>query len=284
MADNKKRKPFLSVAVFILAAFCAIWLHLPAAAHTTPFSRGTYAILPKAEAALSAGHYTEALSLFRAAFVRALNEGQYGVAERIHTRTALAGVKLAAVRPDAAWPFFETYALLSTNFAPSALASENFFLALPKQPKTSFEYNLLDKNGRTAWGYAVRVDWATLWSLQRRFLPVFLQKRLSRLYLMWKSDWPRARFAVDVPISLGRTRSLFPWKGVVKSTDRNIIHCLYHEGGRWTTAKETTGSGWIIEKVMARRNASLNRLALFFNRLPVPSHLSVTLVHSYNPL
>lgn len=278
-------------------AVAAVLLHLPAMAPVvTPFTRGSFAVLPAAESELRAGHAAAALEGFRTAYARAIFEGRPGIAERIRTRTGLAGAELLTKRPDAnftglnsdaAWPFLEAFVLFSEDFNRDAEGVENAYLSRLALHKTRFEYRLTRADGSTFWDGQPMLDPTGLWPFWLAWMEATTKPLASGLYLEKGAPWPSASYAQVMPLYL-RNQMPMPIQAHIAVAgapgSSPGAQCLFTPPSPFGKAEPGAPGHWQIKGLLAQRGASLTRVILFTNVLPGPRSVSLTLVRDYRPL
>jgi hypothetical protein len=267
----------------------AVWLHLPIMnPSVTPFTRGTFAVLPEAEQALKAGDNEKALNHLRAAYGRAIFEGRPGIAERIRTRTGLAGVELLdrSTPPGAAaaWPFLEAFALWSEDFNRDAGGVETACLSRRALHKTRFEYHLTRPDGSTFWAGQPLLEWTGLWPFWLTWLETTTKPLASGLYLEKGASWPVASYALVAPLYLRNKTPLSIQGEIAASGIARGTQCLTTPPWPFGKAEQAAPGHWQVKGLLAKRGATLTRVILFTDTLPGPRCLSITLVRDYRPL
>ena len=186
-------KRWLPPAGLLLLAGLAVVVHLPGSApHYTAFSRGSFAVLASAEDELAADREGRALVDFRAAYDRALYEGNNPAAHRIRERMGLAGEALWRRRPKQAWPFLEAFALLGDDFTRDASAVEDFALNASSAAPSEFVYHLTRPGGNSFWENAPEAEWRGLWPLWDGWKAVTGQARWTGFTWRPSPTGPRA--------------------------------------------------------------------------------------------
>jgi len=279
----------LPLLLALVLAAGAVWLHLPGTTpQVTPFTRGTFAVLPEAEQALKAGNTGEALNHLRAAYGRAIFEGRPGIAERIRTRTGLAGLQLLdkTTPPDAAtaWPFLEAFALWSDDFNRDAGGVETACLSRPALRKTRFEYHITRPDGSTFWAGQPLLEWTGLWPFWLTWMETTTKPLASGLYLEKGVSWPVASYALVVPLGLRNQTPLSIQGEIAASGIAGSAQCLFTPPSPFGKAEPGAPGHWQIKGLLAQRGATLSRILLFTDTLPGPRCLSITLVRDYRPL
>lgn len=276
-----------TLVLLALAALAgaAVWLHLPAQTHRpSPFHRGAYGALARAEASLRAGDFAGALRAFRAAYVRTRHEAQSGLAERVRWRIGGAGKDLLKNDPEAAWPFFEAFALLSPDFSADALAVEGLVLDATRGATSRFEYGLVRPDGLTYWGGFPEAEWTTLWPLWRSYQNLTGKPIASGIYLEAKPDWPARRFTYLVPLDLRGGDLPFPAALDVRAPFSGPAVCWVQERSPFREAKAAGPGRWTLDGITARRGQVPARVLFFSDALPPRTGARITLVREYRPL
>ncbi|MGC8764059.1 MAG: hypothetical protein ACP5VN_10600 [Acidobacteriota bacterium] len=275
----------LPSTIFALLAAVAVLLHLPTLERRpSPFARGAYAVVARAEEALAAGRRGEALRAFRAAYVRTRHEAQSGLSERVRNRVGLAGKALLAADPSAAWPFLEAFALFSPDFSRDGAAVEEWVLEATQGRTHRFTYRLLREDGRTYWGAAPEAEWTGLWPLWTAWHRFTKKSPAATVALEAKPGWPQKAFVLQVALDLrGGSR---PFPAALEASGPfapGTALLLLGEGpprvvplegpGRWRSAGLGEQSGCLP-----------SRLLFFTDGLPPRRGLTVRLVREYRPL
>ena len=205
----------LALASLIVAACCmgVLWSHLAAISNglqQDAVQRSSYAPLVQAEETLQKGQLTRALDAFLTVFHRAVYEGEQGTAEQVRWRIGIVGQDLVSTKLDQAWPFLESYALLSQDFSQDSSQLENYVLLHSALDSGLFAYNLLRPDGLTQWGERPVREWARLWPLMQGW------KNLSGKELMdpvadrlLKEDTPEA-FVLHYSFALSYPKGAMP--------------------------------------------------------------------------
>jgi hypothetical protein len=279
----------LPLLLALVLAAGAVWLHVPSATPpVTPFTRGSFVVLPQAEQALKAGNTGEAFEDLRAAYNRAIFEGRPGVAERIRTRTGLAGMdlldKTTSPDPARAWPFLEAFALWSDDFNRDAGGVENAVLSRPKLRMTRFEYHLTRPDGTTFWAGQPVLEWTGLWPFWQTWLETTTKPLASGLYMEKDASWPVASYALAVPMGLRNQTPLTIQGHVMASGASDSAQILYTPPYLFSKAERVSHGHWIAKDLLPQRDWGLIRVVLFSDTLPGPRCLSITLVRDYRPL
>lgn len=278
-------KRVLPSALLVLLAAAAVVLHLPALeGRPTPFARGAYAVLARAEADLRAGRLSEALRGFRAAYVRTRHEAQSGLAERVRNRVGLAGKRLLASNPQTAWPFLQAFALLSPDFSRDAGAAEEWALEAAPAEAKRFTYDLLRPDGRTCWGAAPEAEWTALWTLWTAWHRFTQKSFAATVALEARPDWPDRRFVLDVPLDLKAGSRPFPCALEVAGPFAPGTACLVFDGGPARQIPPAEAGRWLLPDAGTRPGRLPVRLLFFTDGLPPRRGLSVRLVREYRPL
>ncbi len=282
-------RKFVPLLAALVMAAVAVLVHLPGVTpEPTPFTRGSFAVLPQAEHELQAGHLDAAMENLRAAYGRAIFEGRPGIAERIRNRTGLAGVGLldqhAGSGAEGAWPFLEAFALWSDDFNRDAAGVENACLSRPALHKTRFEYRLTRPDGSTFWGRQPFLDCTGLWPMLLAWMNTTTKPLVSGLYLEKNVPWPAASYALVVPLDLRNTMPL-AIQGNVHVTGASAgAQVLYTPPNPFGKADQVSTGHWVAKNLLAKRGQALSRVILFTGDLPGPRSLTVTLVRDYRPL
>lgn len=282
----------LSLLLALVLATGAVLLHLPAMTPpVAPFARGSFAVLPEAEQALKAGNPGAALDHLRAAYGRAIFEGRPGIAERIRTRTGLAGMELLGKKgqpnpagPAGAWPFLEAFALWSDDFNRDAGSVEAAFLSRPNLHTTRFEYHLTRPDGSTFWAGQPVLEWTGLWPFWLTWMETTTKPLVAGLYQEKGVSWPAASYVLAVPLDLRNQTPLAAQAEIAASGVTGGAQCLYSPPSPFAKADPAGPGRWKVQGLLSRPGGSLTRILLFTESLPGPRCLSITLVRDYRPL
>ena len=277
----------------VLAAL-AVVLQVVQPAATTAQTRGSFASLPAAEAALEKGDAARGLDLLVVNVTRATYEGLPGVAERIRRRTALAGVailegKLAIASaqgadPDqAAWPFFETAALLAADFDASAIPAESLYLQRLGNQIHRFVYRMTRGDGVTVWGDRPDTDWTAIWPLLHRWNAISGRKNLGGIYTEQTLEWPKRTFATLWKCELKGPRRPAPFT-IITAGVRRGDKVWFGAPVRLAPGQPGSEESWSFESDPLKGSPFPTRLLLFADEIPTPSAVTLTLVHEYKAL
>jgi hypothetical protein len=279
-------KRWLAPAGLLLLAGLAVAVHLPGSApHYTAFSRGSFAVLASAEDELAAGREKRALSDFRAAYDRALYEGNNAAAHRIRERMGLAGEALWRRRPQQAWPFLETFALLGDDFTRDASAVEDFVLNGSSSAPSEFVYHLTRSDGNSFWETEPQVEWRGLWPLWEEWKAVTGQAQVDGVYLEAKPDWPSSNFTWQLTLPMrASNRPPFPASMILECASGPSGPCWVKEGGRYLTAQPEGPGRWRLPALMTQPGQKPESVLLFTQSLPPRRGLSILLIRRYQPL
>ncbi len=283
------RRPAGSQALWpllgVLLSSAAVVLHLPALERRpSPFERGAYAVLARAEEALAAGRRGEALKAFRAAYVRTRHEAQSGLAERVRNRVGLAGKDLLRKDFAAAWPFLEAFALFSPDFSRDAAAAEGWALEATGGRVTRFSYGLLRPDGRTYWGAAPEAEWTGLWPLWTAWHRFTKKSPAATVALEARPGWPARAFVLGVVLDLRGGSLPFPSALEVSGPFAAGTALLLEERGPAREVRPAEPGRWTVADVGQRAGRLPSRLLFFSDALPPRRGLSVRLVREYRPL
>lgn len=282
---NPFSPPFLRPTLGLLLAAAAVVLHLPALERRpSPFERGAYAVLTRAEEALAAGRRDEALGAFRAAYVRTRHEAQSGLSERVRNRMGLVGKNLLRKDFAEAWPFLEAFALLSPDFSRDAAAVEGWVLEATRGGVTRFTYELLRASGRTYWGAAPQGEWTGLWPLWTAWYRFTKKSPAETLALQARDNWPRRAFVLEVALDLASGSRPFPCELEVSGPFPPHTVLLWTDGGPAREAPATGPGRWTAAEVGQRPGRLPVRLLFFTDSVPPRRGLAVRLVRAYRPL
>ena len=278
--------PLLLAVALVVAA---VLLHLPTMApQVTPFTRGSFAVLPEAERDLQAGNTAAALDGFRVAYARAVFEGRPGIAERIRARTGLAGAGLLnGKNPEGAWPFLEAFALWSDDFNRDAGWVESAVLSRPALRKTRFEYRLTRPDGSTFWDGQPMLDPTGLWPFLLTWMETTTKPFASGLYLEKGAPWPTASYALVIPLDLRNTTAMAAQLEAAvagASGTSPSAQCLFTPPSPFGKAERIAPGRWQVKNLLTQRGGTLTRVILFTDALPGPRSVSLTLVRDYRPL
>ncbi|MFZ5984808.1 MAG: hypothetical protein ACOYXN_10630 [Acidobacteriota bacterium] len=278
--------PRILVPVALAALACAaVWLHLPAqTSRPSPFQRGAYGALARAEACLRSGDTAGSLRAFRAAYVRTRHEAQSGLAERVRWRIGAAGKDLLLTDARAAWPFFEAFALLSPDFSGDALAVEGLVLDATRGATSRFEYDLVRPDGLTYWGAFPEVEWTGLWPLWRSYQSLTGKPMASGIYLEARPDWPARRFTCLIPVDLRGGTLPFPAALEVRAPFAKPAVCWVQERAPFREAKPAGQGRWSLDGITQKRGQVPVRVLFFSDAVPPRAGVRVTLVREYKPL
>lgn len=283
-----RRSPFpriLGPLLGVLLTAAAVVLHLPALERRpSPFARGAYAVLARAEEDLAAGRFSDALRRFRAAYVRTRHEAQSGLAERVRNRVALAGKELLRRDLSLAWPFLEAFALLSPDFSRDAAAAEEWALEATRGRATRFSYDLLRADGRTYWGAAPEAEWTGLWPLWKSWYRFTKKSFAATAALEAKPGWPVRAFALDVTLDLAGGSLPFPSRLEVSGPFAPGTALLFGDRGPLREVPPGGPGRWTVADAASRAGRLPSRLLFFTDAVPPRRGLSVRLVREYRPL
>ncbi len=277
---------WLAPAGLLLLAGLAVVAHLPGSApHYTAFSRGSFAVLASAEDALAAGRDGRALVDFRAAYDRALYEGNNPAAHRIRERMGLAGEELWRRRPKQAWPFLEAFALLGDDFTRDASAVENFALNAPQTTPPEFVYHLTRPDGNSFWETEPEAEWRGLWPLWEGWKAVTGQAQVDGVYLEAKPDWPASNFTWRLALPMrASNRPPFSASMTLECASAPSGPCWVKEGGRYQTAQPEGPGRWSLPALMTQPGQKPESVLLFTQGPPPRRGLAILLIRRYQPL
>lgn len=275
----------LPSAILVLLAAAAVVLHLPALERRpSPFQRGAYAVVARAEAALAAGRREEALAAFRAAYIRTRHEAQSGLAERVRNRVGLAGKTLLAADSQGAWPFLEAFALLSPDFPRDAAAVEEWALEATAGRMARFSYGLLRPDGRTYWGAAPEAEWTALWPLWTAWHRFSQKSPAATVALEKRPGWPLRAFVLEVTLDLRGGSRPFPALLEAAGPFAPGTALLLWDGGPPREIPPAGAGRWTVTGAGERAGRLPSRLLFFTDGLPPRRGLTVRLVREYRPL
>jgi hypothetical protein len=281
-------KRLLVVTLWVGASLAAALLHLPAFSRPqSAFQRGSYAVLLDAEEALAKGRAPEALSLLRAAYIRARYESQSGVAERIRHRMAAVGRELLSRDPQKAWPFFETAVLLSADFSRDALAAEDLILSNPATARRRFEYRLTGPSGVSAWGSPCSSEWTALWPRRKRWESLHGGRPSDGLFADYERTWPSARYGLTVSLYLQRGAMEIPGRTMIEAPGAGLVKGCWFDFPRQHEFRPATAAGnsrWVADGLPFIPYGGIPRIVVFTDSLPPKGGIQVLLIREYESI
>lgn len=263
----------------------SIWVHLPSQTRRpSSFARGVYAPLTHAERHLAQGKLAEALISFRVAHTRARLEGQTGISERIRLRMGGAGKALLGPSPHFAWSFFESYALLSTDFSRDAAAVEALILDATGGAEASFSYRLLRDDGCTFWGAAPELEWTGLWPLWRRIDGLSRKPVFRGIFMKSEPTWPVSAYTLLIPLYIKRGTASHPSIATLAGAPEGTTHVLYWDSNSPRYGEPTGLGNWNLNSLMETRWHFFWRVVIFCDTLPNRKGLDLKITRNYEPL
>jgi hypothetical protein len=147
------RRILFSVCGFAFAVTAIVMCNNNLApAQPSDFRQFAYVPLVRAEYKFNKGNHIDALKEFKIAYTRASRCGRKGLANRIISRIANAGIELDGIDHKQAWPYFSYYALVSDDFSRSSGDVENWCLS-KNSTSSPFRYEIVQEgSSSTVWG------------------------------------------------------------------------------------------------------------------------------------